>query len=278
VDNARSHAGRLKDVPEPPTWADREEIAEAIAAGTFRPGDVARMARIAAEASAKIEKAELDSSDYQQELIDPLEGVRPDSVAAVNEICRAVLDAQADAKRRHDQEENDRRQSELEDEQRAHRRAAALRKAVTLKQWIDLDEATREMLLNLDPTTVPRRKFNDQKGMDIEWAMYSWNPVTGCRHDCPYCYAATSPRSSATTCPACTRRASSRRCGPATAAGEAGWRGFCQFCQFPLQGKREPDKYRATAIGALLRWRGGAGQDARAGPAMDLMPCRLSLG
>jgi hypothetical protein len=28
---------------------------------------------------------------------------------------------------------------------------------VTLKQWIDLDEATRGKLLNLDPTTVPRR-------------------------------------------------------------------------------------------------------------------------
>lgn len=24
----------------------------------------------------------------------------------------------------------------------------------------------------------------------IEWADYTWNPVTGCRHGCPYCYAA----------------------------------------------------------------------------------------
>jgi len=24
---------------------------------------------------------------------------------------------------------------------------------------------------------------------EIEWADYSWNPVTGCRHGCPYCYA-----------------------------------------------------------------------------------------
>lgn len=23
----------------------------------------------------------------------------------------------------------------------------------------------------------------------IEWTDYSWNPVTGCKHDCPYCYA-----------------------------------------------------------------------------------------
>lgn len=25
----------------------------------------------------------------------------------------------------------------------------------------------------------------------IEWAQSTWNPVTGCRHDCPYCYART---------------------------------------------------------------------------------------
>ena len=23
----------------------------------------------------------------------------------------------------------------------------------------------------------------------IDWATMSWNPVTGCRHGCPYCYA-----------------------------------------------------------------------------------------
>ena len=23
----------------------------------------------------------------------------------------------------------------------------------------------------------------------IEWCSHTWNPVTGCRHDCPYCYA-----------------------------------------------------------------------------------------
>ncbi|MBP2071179.1 DUF5131 family protein [Thermoanaerobacterium butyriciformans] len=24
----------------------------------------------------------------------------------------------------------------------------------------------------------------------IEWCDFTWNPVTGCRHGCPYCYAA----------------------------------------------------------------------------------------
>ena len=25
----------------------------------------------------------------------------------------------------------------------------------------------------------------------IDWCDYTWNPITGCRHDCPYCYART---------------------------------------------------------------------------------------
>lgn len=32
-------------------------------------------------------------------------------------------------------------------------------------------------------------KFNSQGGTEIGWAMWSWNPVTGCRHTCSYCYA-----------------------------------------------------------------------------------------
>jgi protein gp37 len=31
--------------------------------------------------------------------------------------------------------------------------------------------------------------FNAQDTTSIEWAQWSWNPVTGCLHNCPYCYA-----------------------------------------------------------------------------------------
>jgi len=36
------------------------------------------------------------------------------------------------------------------------------------------------------PKSAPRfNETNDQVG----WAMWTWNPVTGCLHNCPYCYA-----------------------------------------------------------------------------------------
>jgi protein gp37 len=62
---------------------------------------------------------------------------------------------------------------------------------VSLSQWGDLDDATKDALLPPDPErlkgNVPR--FNKQENKDIEWARWSFNPITGCKHNCPYCYA-----------------------------------------------------------------------------------------
>jgi len=39
------------------------------------------------------------------------------------------------------------------------------------------------------PKAATKPTFNYQTGDGIEWAKWSWNPVTGCLHDCGYCYA-----------------------------------------------------------------------------------------
>jgi protein gp37 len=57
---------------------------------------------------------------------------------------------------------------------------------VTLAEWRELDERARETLLS---RIGKKSKLNKQDNNDIEWADWSWNPVTGCLHGCPYCYA-----------------------------------------------------------------------------------------
>jgi protein gp37 len=59
---------------------------------------------------------------------------------------------------------------------------------VTLSTWDAMTPNARRPLLKPSPDSSA--KFNDQKDNEnIEWALWSWNPVTGCLHDCPYCYA-----------------------------------------------------------------------------------------
>jgi protein gp37 len=59
-----------------------------------------------------------------------------------------------------------------------------------LSEWKQVaDETQRVRLINDAPNT--NRKFNLQADNDsIEWARLTWNPITGCFHDCDYCYAA----------------------------------------------------------------------------------------
>ena len=55
----------------------------------------------------------------------------------------------------------------------------------TPEQWEKLSEDERHYAI----TVKAEGKFNTQDNESIDWAAYSWNPVTGCNHDCQYCYA-----------------------------------------------------------------------------------------
>jgi protein gp37 len=57
----------------------------------------------------------------------------------------------------------------------------------TLDHWNDLDSGTRASIVAAGLAN-PATRFN-ATNENISWAQWSWNPITGCRHGCPYCYA-----------------------------------------------------------------------------------------
>jgi protein gp37 len=58
---------------------------------------------------------------------------------------------------------------------------------ITLEEWTALDPDRQTELLS--QVYGDNKQFNKQDGDNIEWARWSWNPITGCLHNCPYCYA-----------------------------------------------------------------------------------------
>lgn len=56
---------------------------------------------------------------------------------------------------------------------------------LTVPEWEACDKHERERLLAM----ASDAQFNKQDNTSIDWAQWSWNPITGCKHDCPYCYA-----------------------------------------------------------------------------------------
>lgn len=57
----------------------------------------------------------------------------------------------------------------------------------TLDAWNELAADERARLLT--GWRGSNKTFNKQDSDNIEWARWSWNPVTGCLHNCDYCYA-----------------------------------------------------------------------------------------
>jgi protein gp37 len=54
----------------------------------------------------------------------------------------------------------------------------------TVEHWNALDKAGRLALFHMEP----KGTFN-KTDENVGWAKSSWNPCTGCEHNCPYCYA-----------------------------------------------------------------------------------------
>jgi len=62
----------------------------------------------------------------------------------------------------------------------------------TLDSWSSMSPDEQDSFLQVRDTQAKFNKQGDTSSDsmgNIEWAQWSWNPVTGCLHDCPYCYA-----------------------------------------------------------------------------------------
>ncbi len=61
---------------------------------------------------------------------------------------------------------------------------------VALKEWKEQEwDAEKLQQAITKHSGAKSNKMNVQKNASIDWARHSWNPVTGCKHGCKYCYA-----------------------------------------------------------------------------------------
>jgi protein gp37/ParB-like chromosome segregation protein Spo0J len=60
--------------------------------------------------------------------------------------------------------------------------------SVALTDWEQMSKEQQADILNWRGRGYTYR-INEQKTDNVEWARGSTNPITGCRHNCPYCYA-----------------------------------------------------------------------------------------
>jgi len=175
----REHVAAVKSAGDPPPWADAEAIAKSLALGTLRAGEIVRFTAAVEDAKVRDEEPDFLRTGMLQDLTSAKPGRLSDvqTIVAGYEKLQADIDAAARATQIA-------AQRAAED---AEQRIATLRASCPLSQWQDLNAAERAILLA--PGNSRGGTFNQQEGVAIEWAQWSWNPVTGCKHACPYCYA-----------------------------------------------------------------------------------------
>jgi protein gp37 len=84
-----------------------------------------------------------------------------------------------------DCEEDEAARHLIEDVQAESVASEPARDLLSIKEWDDLDDIAATAMFDAPSDAT----FNKQDTTSIEWAQWSWNPITGCKHDCPYCYA-----------------------------------------------------------------------------------------
>lgn len=175
VELTRKAVAVFKQCDEPAAWIDADAVAAGIVSGVVRISDIGRMHSIVDAAMVR--------GRFRDALMDDLSAQRPKKLSDVQSIVSVWEERQAN----HDAEV---RRKELEAQllsERAAERIGRLRANCSLDEWKGLSTEERASLIV--PAENASGSFNKQENDSIEWAQWSWNPVTGCRHECPYCYA-----------------------------------------------------------------------------------------
>ena len=78
---------------------------------------------------------------------------------------------------------------QTEESVRALHRKATPRERKVPDYIVTLDDWKAGKRPDLSKPRHGKSQMNEQASESIDWAKWSWNPVTGCLHNCPYCYA-----------------------------------------------------------------------------------------
>lgn len=179
VQVTRDKVKQYKDVDSPPEWTDREKIAESLVCGTIKMNEIAKFSQLVEKSNVRND----DKNELRKWMMEALSDAIPSRLSEVQSIVAEWEKKQSDI----DNEAKLSAAAQQRAEENALMRISKLRSNVSLEEWKTLNEEEKDLLIV--PSKGEGGIFNKQESKDIEWAQWSWNPVTGCLHNCSYCYA-----------------------------------------------------------------------------------------
>ena len=175
VQITRDKVGAFKEVSDPPSWADSDRIADALVSGAMKIAEIARLQKLVDNAKV--------TGEFKSHLMTAIESDSPSLLSEVQAIVAYWEKEQADF----DESERQEMLTKQRESESARQQVNKMRQNISLEEWKVLSPAEKEEIIV--PIPGDGGVFNKQDSADIEWAQWSWNPVTGCLHSCSYCYA-----------------------------------------------------------------------------------------
>lgn len=186
VERVRKAVAAVREAAEPPPWINTEALAKAVVSGEAKAAEVERITKTAEDAFAKIASVGFDAEGFKEVLTVELEDSRPARLSEVMAIVGQILQRQTQAVAEAEAKYRDAATAAMKVQEEAEGKAIRLQTACTVEEWKGLDAATQQALLS---GSVGNHSTFNKTTDSVEWASWTWNPVTGCNHGCPYCYA-----------------------------------------------------------------------------------------